>query len=128
MRRYVLQLESDYFICKHASLEDAKFAAHDWMQLNRLDGLRSRLVRWATADRSETGQVYVDKYQCPTKRGAEVVAATMDGMGVVAPPETYRPLSLPDKKLRAFLRKHDDPCQIVEEARASVATVFRQRP
>ncbi len=45
-------------------------------------------------------------------------------MGVVAPPETYRPLSLPDKKLRSVLRREDDPIALVEEARQALRDGF----
>jgi Uncharacterised conserved protein (DUF2228) len=84
-------------------------------------GLRQKLLRHATADRPETGEPYVEKYLWVLPpRFDRVVAATREGMGIVVPPETYRPLSLPDKKLWKLLAKTDDPSRVVEAAESAL--------
>jgi hypothetical protein len=45
-------------------------------------------------------------------------------MGVVVPPDLYRPLSLADKRLWSRLRKEDDPWDFAEEARAALRAGF----
>ena len=119
-----LQLESDYSILKQDSLEDPKFADEYAVRLKHLETLRRHLLRWATADRPESGEAYFDKYHGAVARTAFVVASTPDGMGVVAPPGSYRSLSLSDKKLRSVLRKLADPLEIVEEARQALRDGF----
>jgi histone PARylation factor 1-like protein len=94
------------------------------VRLEELDRLRLAIQRYATADRPECDAEYVDKYQGVVARNAAVIASTPEEMGVVAPPETYRPLSLPDKKLRPLLRKEDDPLAVVEEARQALRDGF----
>jgi Uncharacterised conserved protein (DUF2228) len=86
-------------------------------QTAEIDELRSKLLRCSTAERSETGEAYVEKYLgASPPRTARVVAATYDHMGIVVPPETYRPLSLSDKKLWAALRRKRVRVDVVEEA------------
>src|SRR5205823_4438519 len=54
-----------------------------------------------------------------------IIAETMEGMGVVAPAEQYRPLSLPDRRLwRQLRRKGADPAGLVEEARQALRAGF----
>jgi hypothetical protein len=78
-------------------------------------------LHYATADRPETGDGYVEKYLwVRPPRSDAVVAATRDGMGVVVPPESYRPLSAPDKKLWKRLSKDNGLDAIVAEARAAL--------
>lgn len=49
-----------------------------------------------------------------------IVARTLDGMGVVAPREMYRPLSLKDKKLWQTLWSDDDPAVVINDARQAL--------
>ena len=88
------------------------------------DELRKAIRRYATADRLERGGEYVEAYQGVTARNADVIASTPEGMGIVAPPETYRPPSWADRKLRSFLRKEADPAAPVEEARQALRDGF----
>jgi hypothetical protein len=90
----------------------------------RLDELRDRIRRHATGDRDETGDAYTDRYAGVTSRADRVVARTMEGMGIVVPPETYRPLSLPDRKLWPYLRQEKDPADVVAEAREALREGF----
>ena len=62
-------------------------------------------------------------------RAARVVARTRTGLGIVAPPEVYRPLSRADKQLWTYLRKTKNPCAVVEERgrRLREATPRRRR-
>jgi hypothetical protein len=84
--------------------------------MRQLDRLRADLGRYATADRPETGEEYVNKYGGASARQARVVAHTRDGIGIVAPAELYRPLSLADHQLWARLRKDANPRDLVDEA------------
>ena len=119
-----LEVEAQSHDCKEYRIEDPEHSAEYTARIERLDGLRGAVRTYATDDRPENGEVYVEKYQRAIGRAAAAVARTSDGMGVVAPPETYRPLSLPDKKLRSYLRKHDDPREVVEEARQALREGF----
>jgi hypothetical protein len=79
--------------------------------------LRGKLLRYATGERPETGESYVEKYLgARPKRFDQVVASTQEGMGIVVPPNRYRPLSLPDKKLWKALRKKETPTDLIVEA------------
>ncbi|HBI46727.1 MAG TPA: hypothetical protein DDY78_28320 [Planctomycetales bacterium] len=119
-----LEVEAQFHDCEEYLAEDPEHAADYEARLARLEGLRRAVRSYATADRPENGERYVEKYQSAVARAPAVIARTPDGMGVVAPPETYRPLSLSDKKLRSLLRKHDDPGEIVEEARQALRDGF----
>ncbi len=110
-----MELETQYDFCE---------TERPVARAEQLDRLRQILQKYATADRPERGALYVDTYQGKAARTASVIARTPDGMGVVAPPDTYRPLTLLDKKLRSFLRKQDDPLEIVEEARQALRDGF----
>jgi hypothetical protein len=101
----------------------ANTAEHD-DQLGQLTVLRERLVRSATGDRRQIGNEYTDLYDGITAREQAIVAETADGMGIVVPAARYRPLSLPDKKLWAFLRRQDDPVGVVAEARRALREGF----
>jgi hypothetical protein len=104
--------------------EHPESAAGCEADLGRLAELREQLLRYATADRPEVGEAYTEAYDGVTARGGRVVARTMEGMGVVVPPELYRPLGLPDRKLWRHLRKEKDPLDVVEEARAALRDGF----
>ncbi len=84
--------------------------------------LRTVLRRFATDDRPEAGEEYVERYlaQAARVRRKRITTPTREGMGIVVHPELYRPLSLPDKKLWSRLWKDDDPIELVEEARQAV--------
>jgi hypothetical protein len=92
--------------------------------LRALDELRRELLRCGTADRPESGGEYTDRYDGVSARAERVVAATLEGMGVVVPTERYAPLSVKDKKLWARLRKEKDPADLVEEARRALREGF----
>jgi hypothetical protein len=80
--------------------------------------VRQALQVWATGDRPEIGESYVERYgRLRPARFRQVVAATQEGMGIVVPPEAYRPLSLPDRQLWRRLWDTEDPTEFVEEAR-----------
>jgi hypothetical protein len=78
--------------------------------------VRAKLLGYATAERPEMGLQYVEKYTAvrPSRFG-RVVAPTYEGMGIVVPPKTYRPLSLPDRKLWRALKKSAARTPIIEE-------------
>jgi hypothetical protein len=119
-----LEVETQVHDCEEYRAEDPDHAAEYAARLAHLEELRQAVRSYATADRSENGDRYVEKYRYDIARTAAVIASTPDGMGVVAPPETHRPLFLSDKKLRSYLRKHDDPREIVEEARQALHDGF----
>jgi hypothetical protein len=92
--------------------------------MRTLDTLRADLCRVATGDRPQTGEEYLQKYQGVSRRWDLVTARTMEGMGVVVPPETYRPLSVKDRRLWARLRKDDNPRDLVDEAMRALGEGF----
>ncbi len=111
-----LRIEECYRDWDEYRQEDPEHAAEYEDSLRQADALRSALCRYATADRAETGEEYVEKYQTQTARTERVVAGTLDGMGIVVPEGKYRPLPLSDRKLRARLRKDDNPRDLVDAA------------
>jgi hypothetical protein len=88
--------------------------------LARLARLREQLAAFATAERPEVGQEYVDRYSGRAPRRPAPVAATREGMGIVVPPELYRPLPLKDRKLWSLLRREEGLAEVVEEARRAL--------
>src|SRR5262249_54706981 len=78
------------------------------------------LQQYATGDWPEMGDEYFERYGGQVARNRHVAAATRENMGIVVPPGKYRPLSLPDKKLWAALRKTDKLAPLVEEARQAL--------
>jgi hypothetical protein len=119
-----LHLEDCYSI---AELDRTCFPEHASEyedDMRRLDGLRLALCRYGTAERSETGDAYVQQYQGQAARNAHVTAETMEGLGIVVPPEKYGPLSLKDKWLWSRLRKDDNPRDLVDEAMQALRESF----
>jgi hypothetical protein len=93
-------------------------------QQEQLDSLRDLLMKHATGDRPETGEEYTERWPGVTCRQERMVAETKEGMGIVVPPETYRTLSRDDRQLWRYLRRTDDPADVVEEARQSLRDGF----
>jgi hypothetical protein len=119
-----LELEHSCAYADHPREDGAHSTAGEKEDLRRTDALRNALMRFATADRPEVGEAYTDKYGGRSSRAERVVAETAEAMGVVAPPGTYRPLSVPDKALRLLINKQDDPAGIVDEARHALRDGF----
>jgi hypothetical protein len=92
--------------------------------LVEIDRVRQALMRVATGEREATGEEYVARYAGRSARRKRVVAATQDGIGIVVPPETYRPLSVKDKGLWKRLWREEDPAELVAEARQALADGF----
>lgn len=86
-------------------------------QEREIDRSREVLMKFATGDRSEIGLHYEEKHPPHSSRSSRVIAATLDGMGVVAPGDTYRPLSLKDRQLWKELKRNKNPLEFVQEAR-----------
>jgi hypothetical protein len=106
----------------HADAEaEAEMGLSEGPSPERLSRLRQRMMEHATGDRPEVGDEYTERWAGVTSRGERVVADTMEGMGVVVPPERYRCLSLDGKKLYKHLRRSEDIDGIVEEARRALA-------
>jgi hypothetical protein len=105
----------------YRDLEDGPDGGKDYdVALQRMGQLRERLMEQATGDRPETGEEYTELYAGHSAREERVVAETKEGMGIVVPPDRYRPLSLDDKRLWRRLRKEDDPAALVAEARQAL--------
>lgn len=115
-----LNLEMHWRTCDEYREEDPEYAEDYEEDLRQIDAVRERLVDWATGDRLETGDEYTYKYLGAAARNEQIVAQTPEGLGVVVSPPQYRRPSLSNKKLWAYLRKTDDPADVVEEARRAV--------
>lgn len=101
--------------------EDLDDAEHYDDAIQRAAVLRQRLMEYATGDRPETGDEYADRHLGSASRNDRIVAETMENLGIVAPPDRYRPLSLPDQRLwKQLRRKRSDPAPFVEEARQAL--------
>jgi hypothetical protein len=92
--------------------------------LARVATLRHCLLSFGTEERREVGAAYVDRYSGQALHRGEVVAETVDNMGIVVPPETYRPLSLADRDLLPYLTSTENPIDMVEEARHALREGF----
>jgi hypothetical protein len=116
-----LQLEyshADQVLDREYGLEDEGYHASS---LASLTALRERMMEYATGNRSETGEEYTERYSGLSARNDLIVAETWGGLGVVAPPGSYRPLSAPDKRLwKAMFKKEFDAARLVEEARQAL--------
>jgi hypothetical protein len=115
-----LHLEQQHRDCLEYRLDDPEHAAACDTTLAAVAEVRRAVQRYETGDRAEVGEEYVEKYAAERRRARRIVARTQDGMGVVAPPATYRPLSLKDQKLWKMLWSEDDPAPLVEEARQAL--------
>jgi hypothetical protein len=51
-----------------------------------------------------------------TRRDAAVIARTGDGLGIVAPPGTYRPLTVSDRVLSERIWEEEPPADLIAEA------------
>jgi hypothetical protein len=85
--------------------DDPEYEAEYDERLRALAALRIRIRRHATDERPETGEEYFEKYLARAMRARQkhAQAMTPEGMGIVVPPEQYRPLKLNDKSLRRRL-------------------------
>ncbi len=116
-----LQLEDHYQSCE----EDADCQDDYEEAMRDMDRLRQRLVEYATANRTEKGAAYTDKYRAVRLASEDsLVAQTFEGMGIAVSPHRYRPLSWQDEQLWAHLRETDDPIEVVEEARQALREGF----
>ena len=119
-----LHLEYRHRDCLDYRDTDPEHAADYDATLAELADLRGKLQRYETGDRPEVGEEYTEKYVAERRRAKQVVAKTLDGMGIVAPRGLYRPLSLKDRKLWKVLLSEDDPAAPVEEARRALRDGF----
>jgi hypothetical protein len=121
MRLHLEELTRD---CLESQEMNVAEAVRHAVRLEELDRLREELKR-VEGRRSETGEEYVEKYQArKTRRASRITAPTQDGVGIVVPEGTYRPLSLRDRALWRRLWDEDDPAELVEEARRALADGF----
>lgn len=119
-----LEMEYRYRDCEDYRAEDPEHAAGYEGQMREIDALRECLACFATGDRPETGEAYTERWEGQATRRERVTAATREGMGINVPPESYRPLSWPDRKLWAHLGKKRDPADVVAEARQALRDGF----
>jgi hypothetical protein len=85
---------------------DAEHAGETHALLEKQDTVRDLLKPYATGDRQEQGEDYVNRYRSPSLR--HPAARTRDDMGIVVPPGTYR----------ALLRRDDGSFGIRESSQA----------
>jgi hypothetical protein len=94
---------------------------------SNLEGLavsRENLIAFGTGERYERGAAYVDRYAGVSEHRGNPVGETFEGMGIIVPPESYRPLSFQDAKLWPYLSETEDPIDMVEEARQALRDGF----
>jgi hypothetical protein len=80
--------------------------AHEAVYVKSLAGLarlRERLRTVCTRDRPEVGEAYLSRYHLGAMRGRAALLETPERMGVVAPAERHRPLSLAGPAMAAAL-------------------------
>ncbi len=85
--------------------------------------IRARLMQYATANRPEIGDEYVEQYAW-AGGDRDVVAETFDGMGIVILDHLYRPLSIEDQELRKRAIDGDDLSDVIAEAYQALAEGF----
>ncbi|MHB1423054.1 MAG: ADP-ribosylation family protein [Gemmataceae bacterium] len=93
-------------------------------KLAKLATLRNCLLAFGTEERREVGAAYTERYAGIALRNEDVIANTYDGMGIVAPPESYRPLFRSDENLWHYLGVTDDPLNVVKRARRMLRKGF----
>jgi hypothetical protein len=121
MRLHLEHLQRD---CEDYRSEAEEGAGEYDRHLDQLARLRERLMGYATRERTETGDEYTERYTGSWLRKEWVVAPTPEGMGIVVPEGTYRPLSLTGRELWRSLRRDKDPSDLVEEARLALREGF----
>jgi hypothetical protein len=95
---------------------DRKHEAEYARDLGSLASLRAKLRAIVTSDRPEIGGAYVARYERRGLRERTSLQMTPEGMGVVAPAASYRPLSLAGEELSSALASARQRKAIVEEA------------
>jgi hypothetical protein len=115
-----LDLEQRHRDCLEYRDRDSEHAGEYDEALAALAEMRRAVQRYETGDRAELGEEYVETYVAERRRAKRIVARTQDGMGVVAPTQTYRSLSLKDKRLWKTLWNEEDPAALVDEARQAL--------
>jgi hypothetical protein len=115
---YIHRDNEDYLAMNpdEAEVHDARLA--------EIARVRQRLMEYGSGDRPAVGEEYTETFAGVSRRSDHVVAGTVEGMGIVVPPQQYRPLSLADRKLWSHLRRSKDPIDLVEEARAALLEGF----
>lgn len=98
--------------------EDRQHADSYTRTLARLAILRDRIMERATRDRPEIGDVYREKYDLHALRTRQATVDTPEKMGIVVPPEKYKPLSAMGDDLRKALAGKASKKRIVKEALA----------
>ncbi len=90
----------------------------------KLERLREGLMKYATGERPETGEEYVETYEAGGHR--RVVASTREGMGIVVPKALYRPM--PGAKTAENLTTEPTPAQVERWTRAALDLLERGFP
>jgi hypothetical protein len=117
-----LHLEYCYRDCEEYADDDPEANGDYEKQMQQLDGWRNKLTPFGTANRTEIGGAYVDRYAGRSHR--RPTAQTQDGMGFVVERDLYRPLKRKGGKLWSYLCETDDPIDAVEEARKAFRDGF----
>lgn len=81
---------------------------------------RDLLAQYALKDRQETGDDYLELYE-DIDCERDMTAATVEGMGIVVPVETYRPLSVSDDELLGLILDEKDLTLLFQEADQKLA-------
>ncbi len=85
----------------------------------KLNLLRSRLIAYETGERTETGWDYVERWEDVSR---QMTAPTLDKMGIVVPPDTFRSWSEAELQLKGI--HHGEAGQLTLEQDAA-ADLYR---
>ncbi len=85
--------------------------------------VRLRLADYALKDRTETGDEYLEKYE-DMDCDRDMTAETVEGMGIIVPPSSFRPLSVSGDELLGLILDEKDLTPLIREAELSLAEEY----
>lgn len=119
-----LSLEEEHEECERDREEGLIGERRSERTLADLAAFRDCLCAFGTAERREVGTAYAERYAGVVLRQEDVIADTYDGIGIVVPPESYRPLYRSDEDLWHYLDLTDDPADVVKKAHRALRRGF----
>lgn len=100
--------------------EAAQYKAQYEADLEAYAAVRELLLLYALRDRTEIGDVYIEQYE-DTDCERKVTAETVEGMGIVVPKNSFRPLSVGGDELLGLILDEKDLSPLLQEAEQGLA-------